>query len=260
MINRLITMVLIGTFAGIVTGLTGASAVMVVVPLVNLLLNFSVHESIGVSLMVDVIASLAISYTYYRNGNVDLRSGIWIALGSISGAQLGVIFSAKTPEVSLGGSFGIFLILMGIAMWKRGLDREALAKKFREIMRFKTENQRILVALILGLAVGITTGIFGAGGGMMVLLILIFVLNFPIHLAVGTSTLIMAITASSGALGYALQRSIKPIAGLILGFSAACAGYISAKFANAVNENLLTKIIGALFVILGFVMIAVRLL
>ncbi len=252
-------MVLIGAFAGMVTGLTGASAVMIVVPLVNLLLNFSVHESIGVSLMVDVIASLAISYTYYRNGNVDLRSGIWIALGSISGAQLGALFSAETPEVSLGGAFGIFLIFMGIAMWKKGLDREALVRKFSRVT-IKSENQRVLVALILGLAVGIMTGIFGAGGGMMVLLILIFVLNFPIHLAVGTSTLIMAITASSGALGYALHKSIKPIAGLILGLSAACAGYISAKFANAVNEDSLTKVIGALFVILGFAMIAVRLL
>lgn len=45
MLSSIITMVLIGIFAGMVTGLTGASGVMVVVPLVNLLLNFSVHKS-----------------------------------------------------------------------------------------------------------------------------------------------------------------------------------------------------------------------
>ncbi len=259
MLNQIIAMMLIGTFAGTITGLTGASAVMVVVPLVNLLLNFSIHESIGVSLMVNVIASLFISYTYYRNGNVDLRSGAWIAVGSISGAQLGAIFSAKTPEVSLGGAFGIFLIVMGIITWRRGLDREALAKKFGKIVRFKEGSQRVLVALILGFAVGIMTGVFGAGGGVMVLLILIFVLSFPIHLAVGTSTLIMAITASSGVLGYALQRNIRPLAGLILGISAAFSGYISARFANTVNEEILTKVVGAMFSLLGVTMLIIRL-
>jgi len=76
MLNSIITMVLIGIFADIVTGLTGASGVMVVVPLVNLLLNFSVHESIGTSLMVDVITPLLISLTYHKYRNVDLKSGI----------------------------------------------------------------------------------------------------------------------------------------------------------------------------------------
>jgi len=85
----IIALVLIGVFTGVVTGLTGASGVIVVVPLVNLLMNFSMHESIGTSLMVDIIAPLAISYTYYRHGNINIRSGVWIAIGSIFGAQVG---------------------------------------------------------------------------------------------------------------------------------------------------------------------------
>ncbi|MCD6241342.1 hypothetical protein J7K27_07490 [Candidatus Bathyarchaeota archaeon] len=67
MLSSIITMVLIGVFAGMVTGLTGASWVMIVAPWVNLLLNFSVHKSIGTSLMVDVIAPLLISLMYERN-------------------------------------------------------------------------------------------------------------------------------------------------------------------------------------------------
>ncbi len=258
MLNQLVTMISIGMFAGMVTGLTGASAVMVVVPLVNLLLGFSVHESIGVSLMVDVIASLAISYTYYKHGNVDLKSGIWVAIGSVLGAQLGAIFAAKTSEISLGGAFGTFLILTGIVIWRKGLNREILGK-IGKVMKFKTNSRRIATVFISGLAVGVMTGIFGAGGGAMVFLILVFVLSFPIHLAVGTSTLIMAITASSGMIGYALQRSVRPIAGLILGASAAFGGIVSARFANEVNEKVLAKIVGAIFMLLGAVMVITRL-
>ena len=250
MLSSIITMILIGVFAGMVTGLTGASGVMVVVPLVNLLLNFSVHESIGTSLMVDVIAPLLISLTYHKYGNVDLKSGIWIAIGSVLGAQLGANFAAKTPETGSGGAFGIFLVLMGVVVWKRGIDKEVIVKKFCRLVKFKTRTQRILTALFLGFIIGIVSGIFGAGGGIMVLVTLIFVLNFPLHLAIGTSTLIMAITATSGALGYALHGNIRPIAGLIIGLSAACVGVGAAKFANEVSEKILAKAIGAIFILL----------
>jgi len=76
--------------------------------------------------MVDVIVSIATAYTYYRHGNVDLKSGIWIAIGSITGAQFGVFFAVKTPEAGLGEAFGIFLIVMGSVIWKRRLDRERI--------------------------------------------------------------------------------------------------------------------------------------
>lgn len=247
-------MILIGIFTGIVTGLTGASGVMVVVPLVSMLLNFSIHESIGTSLMVDIIAPLAISYTYYKHGNIDIKSGIWIAIGSIFGAQLGATFAAGMPEVGLGGAFGIFMAIMGVVIWKKGLNHESIAKIMKKVVKFETQTQKILVALILGFIVGLMTGVLGAGGGGMILLILIFVLNFPLHIAIGTSALIMAITACSGTIGYALHGSIKPLAGLILGFSAAGSGMVSARFANRVNEQILAKAVGIIFIILGIIM------
>jgi len=72
MLSSIITMVLIGVFTGIVTGLTGVSGVMVVVPLINLLLNFSVHKSIGTSLMVDVIAPPT-HFSYVRKKYIRIK-------------------------------------------------------------------------------------------------------------------------------------------------------------------------------------------
>ena len=253
-VSMTIVMILIGIFTGIVIGLTGASGVMVVVPLVSMFLNFSIHESIGTSLMVDIIAPLAISYTYYKHGNVDIKSGIWIAIGSVLGAQLGATFATGMPEVGLGGAFGVFLVIMGVVIWKRGLNHATTAKSRKKVVQFETQTQKIWVALLLGFAVGLMTGILGAGGGGVILLILIFVLNFPLHIAIGTSSLIMAITACSGTIGYALHGNIKPLAGLILGFSAAGSGMVSARFANKVNEQILGKAVGIIFIILGIIM------
>ncbi|MDD5583420.1 MAG: sulfite exporter TauE/SafE family protein [Candidatus Marinimicrobia bacterium] len=249
-----VIMILIGIFTGVVTGLTGASGVMVVVPLVNMFLNFSIHEAIGTSLMVDVMAPLAISFVYYRHGNVDMKSGIWIAIGSILGAQLGAFFAADMSGVGLGSAFGIFMILMGILIWRKGLHHESLAKKMKKVAKFETKFQRLVMALILGFLIGLMTGILGAGGGGMILLILIFVLNFSLHIAIGTSALIMAITACSGAIGYALQGNINLLAGLIIGISAAISGMVSAKYANKVNEKILSKAVGVIFVALGIIM------
>ncbi|HRR39510.1 MAG TPA: sulfite exporter TauE/SafE family protein, partial [Candidatus Paceibacterota bacterium] len=127
-VETVFIMILIGIFTGVVTGLTGASGVMVVVPLVNIFLSFSIHEAIGTSLIVDVLSPLAISYIYYKHGNLDIKSGIWIAVGSILGAQLGAGFAAGIPEMGLSGAFGIFMIIMGVIIWQKGLSHQSLTK------------------------------------------------------------------------------------------------------------------------------------
>jgi hypothetical protein len=251
-------MILIGIFTGILTGLTGSSGVMVVVPLLNMVLNYPVHECIGTSLMVDVIAPAAIAYSYYKHKNIALKSGIWIAVGSIFGAQLGAKFSDSIPELGLVRIFGIYMILLGIFIWKKGINREAIVQKFKKVFKFKTTAQKIITSLALGFLVGTLTGLLGAGGGGFVFVILVFVLNFPLQLAVGTSVLIMAITAGSGAAGFALHGNIRPLAGLIIGLSAVLGGTLSAQFANRIKEELMAKAIGITFILLGVVMIAIR--
>jgi uncharacterized protein len=150
------------------------------------------------------------------------------------------------------------MILLGIFIWKKGIDREAIVRKFKKVFKFKTTAQKIITSLFLGFVVGILTGLLGAGGGGFVFMILVFVLNFPLQVAVGTSVLIMAITASSGALGFALHGNIRPIAGLIIGMSAIFGGTLSARFANRVKEDVMAKAIGITFIVLGVVMIAIR--
>lgn len=251
---NLIILIIIGVVTGVVTGLTGASGVMVVVPLLTVLLNFSIHEAIGTSLIVDVLAPLTIAYTYYKHGNIDIKSGIWIAVGSVLGAQFGATFAAGMPEGGLSGTFGIFMAIMGIAIWRKGFNQKSIGKAAKKMIKFETKTQRIITSLVLGVVVGLMTGILGAGGGGMILLILIFVLNFSLHTAIGTSALIMAITACSGAIGYAFHGNTQTLAGIILGLSAAASGAFSARFANKVDEEHLGKVIGMVFMALGIVM------
>src|SRR5659263_730148 len=108
---------LVGCFSGVITGLTGASGVMVVVPLITILFKFPIHEAIGTSLVVDVLTSLMISATYFRNDNIALKAAGWVAISSVTMAQIGARFSDKIPERGLDSGFSFVLIVLAIIIW-----------------------------------------------------------------------------------------------------------------------------------------------
>ena len=120
----IVTIVAIGLVAGIITGQIGASGVMVIVPGL-IMLGYSTFDAIGVSLFADTIASLIVSWTYYQHGNLNLKQGWWIAIGSVLGAQMGSFILPHIPEIGLSNSFGIFLIITAVIFWRRG-NRKSL--------------------------------------------------------------------------------------------------------------------------------------
>ena len=254
-----LTLIAIGLTSGIVMSLIGASAVMIIVPSLTMLLGYPMHMAIAVSLLVDVLASLAVGFSYWRHGNVELAQGIWIAVGSIAGAQLGAGCTVVLPDWFLAISYGLWMVGAGITIWKKGLDRAAITNRFAKYVSFDSNKKRVAVALILGFAIGVNCGIFGAGGGVLIMMILMFVLDYPVHKAVGTSTVMMAITATSATAGYLLRGYLDIQASLIMAAGTIAGGVAGARFANESGERLLSRVVGGLFVALGLIMTAVRL-
>jgi len=225
------------------------------------MLGYGAADAIGASLFADTVASLVVSWTYYQAGNVNLSQGWWIAVGSVLGAQVGSFISPHIAESSLGGSFGIFLIITAVIFALRGMgtvipvNGQPVAKgepnKFLKALR----KNVVLSSLILGFLVGIISGLLGAGGGVMILLILVFLLEYSMHEGVGTSTFIMAFTAASGAIGHAFTGNLPLGAAVLSGLGTVIGGRFAARFANRVNEKVLSYIVGAIFGILGVTML-----
>lgn len=256
-----IFIIAVGLVAGIATGLIGASGVMIVVPGL-IMLEYSASSSIGASLFADAIASLVVAWTYYQNKNLNLKQGWWIALGSVLGAQIGSIISPHIPDASLGNSFGIFLIASAVIFWMRGRrklkprdgEKAVNSKKQSAIIKLLRSNV-ILSGFLLGMLVGIISGLIGAGGGVMILLILVFVMGYTTHEGVGTSTLIMAFTAASGAIGHAMTGHLPIKAAIYSAIGTVVGGRFAARFANKINEAVLSKVVGAVFGVLGIIML-----
>jgi len=250
-----------GIITGGITSLIGASGVMIIVPILTMVFNVSIHTAIGTSLFVDVIASLTVAYTYYKNGNIELKSGVWITLTSIIGAQFGAFYANRLGEGNLTSSFGIVLVAVGLFMIRNSFKKNRpSADALNKSIRFKKEWQKTLAALMTGLVVGIISGIFGAGGGVMILIALIAIMSFQLHKAIGTSTLIMALTALSSTVGYAARGNIDLVLGSLLATGAVMGGIAGSRYANRINEKTLQKVVGICFLVMGVVMTALQII
>ena len=256
----LLFQLVLGLASGLVMSLVGASAVMIIVPGLNIVLNYRIHTAIGISLLVDVLASLAVGYAYWRHGNVDLRQGLWIALGSVVGAQIGAGTTVVLPDWFLAVSYGIWMLTAGATIWKKGLDRASIADRFYKYIQFESPVKRAAMTLILGVLIGFNCGVFGAGGGILIMLVLMFVLDYPIHKAIGTSTVIMAVTAASATAGYLVRGNVDILAGIVVSAGTIFGGLQGVRFANIASEETMSKVVGGIFMALGVVMTALRLI
>jgi uncharacterized protein len=250
--TELIFLLLIGLVTGTITAMSAGSGVMIVVPLLVLLLGFSIHQAIGISLLVDLIASLNVAYNYYRYGRVNLRSAVWLALGAVIGAQIGSHLANLIPQEGLTGGFSVFVILTGLIFWWRAQTKRKISLSF---LRSPNPKIQAVVIAVIGLYIGLMTGLFGSGGGVTILLVLVYILDFPLHTALGTATAIMAVTAASGVVGYSINGHIPWGEGVVIGLAAMVSGLFFTKVANRISEKALNRVVGSVFILVGLVMV-----
>ncbi len=249
-----VVLFLAGWGAGTVTGLIGASAIVVVAPILVTFLGFGAYQAIGVSLTTDVFASLTAASTYSTHGNINIKSGIQIAVLAVIGALIGSWISAYVPSGRLGGLTGVAIILSGISFLRKPITLRA--KEFQEIIDLSFFRQReILSSAFFGFLIGLICGIFGAGGGVMILIVLVFILSYQIHTAIGTSVLIMMFTALSGAVGHMFYGPFPLYAAAISVVGGIFGALFAAKFANLSSEERLARVVGGMFLILGIILV-----
>jgi uncharacterized membrane protein YfcA len=256
--GSLVVILVLGLASGLVMSLVGSSAVMVVVPGLSIILGYGMHLAIGVSLLADVLASLAVGYEYWKHGNVDLRHGLWIALGSVAGAQLGAGCTVVLPDWFLAFSYGVWMLGAGFMIWRNGVNRAAISQRFSKYLRFDSSSTRVFVSLVLGVLIGVNCGVFGAGGGVLIMFVLMFLLDYPIHSAIGTSTVIMAITAASASVGYLMRGNMDINVGVVMAAATIVGGVVGARVVNSMPERTLARIVGGTFMALGVVMTLLR--
>ena len=131
----------------------------------------------------------------------------------------------------------------------------------KEARELKTQREKNIQSLICGCMIGFICGFVGAGGGMMLLLILTSVLQYELKTAVGTSVFIMSFTALTGACSHFVMGGIPDMEALVVCIIATLLGArIAALFANKAEPKVLNRATGVVLTILGIAMVGVKFL
>jgi len=240
----------VGICAGAITGLAGASAVVVTAPLLIIFLNMDVYLAIGLSLATDVVAALVATKVYHKYKNISLMPAIPLILFSFIGITLGSYLSTYITSIHLSFLNGLATLVLGILiLTKKGNLKEVNINFLGNIG--KTAKRKIVLLAIFGFIIGLVSGMFGSGGGIMLLIVLIFVLGYSVHLAVGTSVLIMVFLAFFGAVSHYYYQPFSVVVLIISCVGAFIGAIYSSKIANLLSEKKLKIIVGIIFLILG---------
>ena len=242
-----------GIGAGLGTGFAGMSAAAVISPMLITFLDVPAYSAVGIALASDVLASAVSAYTYGRNQNLDVKNGVIMMATVLCFTLVGSWISSLVPGTAVGG-FSVFMtLLLGIKFIVRPVMTT------REKMGTVSGGKRAVQSILCGMLVGFICGFVGAGGGMMMLLILTSVLGYELKTAVGTSVFIMTFTALTGAVSHcAIGGAPDPGVLLFCVLSTLLWARIAAKFANRAAPAVLNRATGVVLTVLGASILAVN--
>ena len=243
-----------GMGAGLGTGFAGMSAAAVISPMLITFLGMPAYQAVGIALASDVLASAASAYTYGKNKNLDIRNGLIMMAAVLVMTMVGSWMASLMPDSTMGSFSVIMTFLLGVKF----IAKPVMTTK--EIMNGVSKRVRVIQSVVCGIVIGFICGFVGAGGGMMMLLILTSVLGYELKTAVGTSVFIMTFTAFTGAVSHFTIGGLPDLSclGLCMIFTLVWAE-IAARFANRAGPISLNRVTRAVLVILGLVMIRVNL-
>lgn len=238
--------------------MTGASGVMILIPVLTSFFGYSLFEAVGTSLMADIISSPFIAYTYHKNKNLDIKAALWLIIGAIVGAQVGVEGTHIFPDAWVLVAFSVFIAGLGVKFLYDGALQTFRENTGHTFSWLQSTSQRIIAGLVLGFLLGVMTGIFGAGGGILYFLILHFVLQLDLKTSIGTAAFAMIASSVSAAWGHWQMGNLNMETGIILGIAAAVGGMVAGHVATHTSEQNLSKAVGIIFIALAIVMIVMR--
>jgi uncharacterized protein len=237
----------LAVFVGIALGLLGGGGSILTVPLLAYVAGMDAKQAIATSLLVVGVTSAIGAISHARAGRVQWRTGLIFGAAGMAGAYAGGLLARFIPGTVLLIGFALMMIATAVAML-RG----------RKNVQQAHNSQRLPVPKILaeGLAVGLVTGLVGAGGGFLVVPALALLGGLPMPVAVGTSLIVIAMKSFAGLGGYLSSVQIDWSVALAVTAAAVVGALIGARLTSMVNPDALRKAFGWFVLAMSSVILA----
>lgn len=244
----------------LVSTISGGGNNVILIPVLILAFNFSPNVAIGTSFLALIPGTIVSAVEFYRKRRIDIRRGLLLGLASIPGVITGSLLASVAQDTAFKIVLALVIIGLSILMLFRDrlVSRTMSEKATNGTLKGSAGSQDYKVNLKIGflilLLVGFFVGIFGQGGGLVVIPILLF-LGFPILVSLGTTRLIallVGVTALAVRLG---EAQVNMTFGLALAIGAMVGGFLGVEFSSYFRAGVLRWVVTALIASLGVLML-----
>jgi uncharacterized membrane protein YfcA len=212
----LVVTVCLGLVVGFSLGLTGGGGAIFAIPLMVYGLGIPAREAVGISLLTVGCTACVGFVQRARRGMVEFPTGLLFALAGMAGAPIGSRIADTLPEPILLASFSGLMVAIALRMWLKAddkvahlsiIDRENDGPACRRDPegKLRLTSQCALLLGVVGLSTGILTGMFGVGGGFIIVPALVSFACMGIQRAIGTSLLVVTLVSLSGTASHILS-------------------------------------------------------
>ncbi|MBW4549689.1 MAG: sulfite exporter TauE/SafE family protein [Aphanocapsa sp. GSE-SYN-MK-11-07L] len=235
-----ISLFLIGIVTGILSGLLGIGGGLLMVPALTLF-GVSLVEATATSLVAVFLSAASGSLQNLRMGDLDKSAALLLAGFGILTAQVGAWLGDRLPERTLALGFaGLLLVTIYMMALKQRLQRRESA-----LPPVQAAPQQSLLPHTAGIGIlaGLLSGLFGVGGGVVMVPLQMLLLAQPIKIAVRTSLGAIVVIAISGIVQHSLNNNVLWVPGLCLGMG----GIVGAQLGTRLLPKLPDPIVGRMF-------------
>ncbi len=238
---EILLFLLLGTGVGIFGSLVGIGGGLICVPVFIFFMSeggiypyFSTAAQItGTSLFIVLANAMSGAWAYIRQKRVFFHSAIPFAIATLPGAFLGSWIVDKFTVGMLNLYYGIFIGCMAMLMYWNAT--RAKHENLLEIPEGFQYNR--CIGIVASMGVGFLSSIFGVGGGIIHVPMMVYVLDFPVHIATATSCFILAVSALAGTVTHVLLDHVVWLPAICISIGAAIGAQIGARISRKTRSK-----------------------
>jgi len=206
--------ILFGALVGFALGLTGGGGSLLAVPLLVYGLEIAPREAFGISLAAVGAMAIVGVVPRLRAGQVEVGTGLLFAVAGMLGAPIGTWTAGKIPESALLAMFAALMLFVAWRLWNEsqgtGKTLQAACESESETNgegpacqrtadgKLRLTSRCAVLIAVVGFVTGCLSGMFGVGGGFVIVPALVLFSGMPIYRAVATSLLVIVLVSISG--------------------------------------------------------------
>ncbi len=241
-----------GFGSGLILGIGSGTAGIIIIPCITVFLGRPIPEAVGTSLIIDTIIGGVAGFNFLRKKKVDIKPGISLIVSGVFGTLIGSRYTSQMPESWLNLIIGAGLVILGINFLKNGIRKNI--DLINSKISFKIIKNNLAISFILiGFLIGLISGFSGIGGAGFMAILLVLVLSYDVHFAIGTSLLMMMFIAATGGAVHFVNNEYFVDGILYAGIGAVFGAMVGSNYANKINEDKLGRAIGLVIIVLGII-------